>query len=107
MWVMHQALSALERVAALLFGLVLLPFIYWWAIAGAFRGGNDCYDCDDQAVLAMGVLGVVSILAALTSVSSVWVVAATGNRTRWVWALFALAVASFSIALQFVLAPLR
>jgi hypothetical protein len=46
-------------------------------------------------------------VAALAGVGATWVVAATGNRRSWVWALTALAVACLSIALQSALAPLR
>jgi hypothetical protein len=104
---MHQLRSAVERVSAALLGLALLPLIYWWVIAGAFTGGNDCFDCDDTVVAAMGICGLLSVLAALASVGATWVVAATGNRKAWIWGLGALAVSGLAIALQSGLAPLR
>jgi hypothetical protein len=105
--VVLQLASALERICAALLGLVLLPLVYWWVIAGAFRGGNDCFDCDDKAVAAMGICGLLSVLAALAAVGATWIVAATGNRRSWVWTLIALGVAGLSIALQSAVAPLR
>jgi hypothetical protein len=104
---MHPLLSTAERLCATLVGLVLLPLIYWWVIVGAFRGGNDCYECHDGAVAAMGIFGLLSVLAALGAVGFAWVVAATGKRRWWVWFLAALAMAGLSIALQSVVAPLR
>jgi hypothetical protein len=104
---MNQLFATVERACAALLGLALLPLIYWWAIVGAGRGGNDCFDCDDKVVAAMGIWGVLAIVAALAGVGATWVVAATGNRRSWVWALTALAVAGLSIALQSALAPLR
>src|SRR5262245_25667075 len=80
---MPEPFSPVQRLAALVFGLWLLPVGVMWGFVGTVGVGNDCYGCNDMVLAAMGICGLLSGLSTASAAFLSLGTAASGSRRQW------------------------